>query len=56
MIQVSYISAATSELSADEIFSIIEASSHNNLRDDLTGFCSIRTAGSSKWWKDPKTP
>ena len=38
MIQVTYVSVARSTLEADELFKIIEVSSRNNSRDDLTGF------------------
>ena len=38
MIQVAYVSRASSSLASDEIFNIIETSANNNLRDDLTGF------------------
>lgn len=38
MIQMTYVSVARSNLAADELFRIIEVSSRNNSRDDLTGF------------------
>lgn len=38
MIEVAYISEASSSLAPDEIFKIIETSARNNLRDELTGF------------------
>ena len=38
MIEVAYISEASSTLAPDEVFKIIETSARNNLRDDLTGF------------------
>lgn len=38
MIQLTYVSEASSGLAPDELFSIIETSSRNNLRDGLTGF------------------
>lgn len=38
MIEVAYISEASSSLAPDEVFKIIETSARNNLRDDLTGF------------------
>ena len=38
MIEISYISKASSSLAPDEVFKIIETSARNNLRHDLTGF------------------
>lgn len=38
MIQLTYVSEASHDLTSDELFKIIEASSRNNLRDELTGF------------------
>lgn len=38
MIQITYVSTAALSLDAEELFRIIEVSSRNNLRDDLTGF------------------
>jgi len=38
VIQVTYISEATSKLGPGDLFRIIETSTKNNLRDDLTGF------------------
>ena len=38
MIQLIYVSDASGTLAADDVFTIIETSAHNNLRDDLTGF------------------
>ena len=38
MIQLAYVSRAARSLASDEVFRIIESSSRNNLRDDLTGF------------------
>jgi hypothetical protein len=38
MIEVAYISEASSSLAPDEVFKIIETSARNNLRDELTGF------------------
>ena len=37
MIQLAYSSDARGDLASNEIFEIIETSSRNNLRDDLTG-------------------
>ncbi|GMN01318.1 BLUF domain-containing protein [Erythrobacter sp. MTPC3] len=38
MIQLTYTSQAAQELTSGDIFKIIETSSRNNLRDELTGF------------------
>ncbi len=38
MIQMTYTSQAAQALASDDIFKIIQTSSHNNLRNNLTGF------------------
>ena len=38
MLQLAYVSRASSVLAPDDVFKIIETSARNNSRDDLTGF------------------
>ena len=38
MLQIAYVSRASSVLAPDDVFKIIETSARNNSRDDLTGF------------------